>query len=107
MSELDHKRVIDDWSKIFLVDNYEDWTLDISPEIKEDFATIALFLDFKTAKSSGEEKEVFEGIKKASLIILDFLEIQIVDNPEEKKIQLIPKESSRIRDEKLAKEIWG
>ena len=107
MSELDHKRVIDDWSKIFLVDNYEDWTLDISPEIKEDFATIALFLDFKTAKSSGEEKEVYEGIKKASLIILDFLEIQIVDNPEEKKIQLIPKESSRIRDEKLAKEIWG
>lgn len=107
MSELDHKRVIDDWSKIFLVDNYEDWTLDISPEIKEDFATIALFLDFKTAKSSGEEKEVFEGIKKASLIILDFLEIQIIDNPEEKKIQLIPKESSRIRDEKLAKEIWG
>ena len=107
MSELDHKRVIDDWSKIFLVDNYEDWTLDISPEIKEDFATIALFLDFKTAKSSGEEKEVFEGIKKASLIILDFLEIQIIDNPEEKKIQLIPKESSRVRDEKLAKEIWG
>lgn len=107
MSELDHKRVIDDWSKIFLVDNYEDWTLDISPDIKEDFATIALFLDFKTAKSSGEEKEVFEGIKKASLIILDFLEIQIIDNPEEKKIQLIPKESSRIRDEKLAKEIWG
>ena len=51
MSELDHKRVIDDWSKIFLVDNYEDWTLDISPDIKEDFATIALFLDFKTAKS--------------------------------------------------------
>ena len=66
-----------------------------------------MFLDYKTAKSSGEEKEVFEGMKKASLIMLDFLEVQIVDNPEDKKIQLVRKESSRVRDEKLAKEIWG
>jgi len=107
MSELDHQRVLDEWSKIFLVNDYEDWTVEVSPEIKEDFVTIALFLDYKTAKSSGEEKEVYEGIKKASLIILDFLEVQIVDNPEEKKIQLVRKESSRVRDEKLAKEIWG
>ena len=107
MSELDHQKVLDEWSKIFLVNDYEDWTLEVSPEIKEDFVTIALFLDYKTAKSSGEEKEVYEGIKKASLIILDFLEVQIVDNPEEKKIQLVRKESSRVRDEKLAKEIWG
>ena len=49
----------------------------------------------------------FEGMKKASLIILDFLEIQIVDNPKEKQIQLIKKESTRVRDKKLAKEIWG
>ena len=107
MLELDHKRVLDEWSKKFLVNEYEDWTVEISPEIKEDFATIALFLDYKTAKSSGEEKEVFEGMKKASLIMLDFLEVQIFDNPEEKKIQLLRKESTRIRDEKLAKEIWG
>jgi|TARA_B110000003_G_scaffold266083_1_gene292622 hypothetical protein len=107
MSELDHQKVLDEWSKIFLVNDYEDWTVEVSPEIKEDFVTIALFLDYKTAKSSGEEKEVYEGIKKASLIILDFLEVQIVDNPEEKKIQLVRKESSRVRDEKLAKEIWG
>mgnify|MGYP001600467223 FL=1 len=107
MLELDHKRVLDEWSKKFLVNEYEDWTVEISPEIKEDFATIALFLDYKTAKSSGEEKEVFEGMKKASLIMLDFLEVQIIDNPEEKKIQLLRKESTRIRDEKLAKEIWG
>ena len=107
MLELDHKRVLDEWSKKFLVNEYEDWTVELSPEIKEDFATIALFLDYKTAKSSGEEKEVFEGMKKASLIMLDFLEVQIIDNPEEKKIQLLRKESTRIRDEKLAKEIWG
>ncbi|MBT3476222.1 hypothetical protein HN460_04720 [bacterium] len=107
MSELNHKKILEEWSKVFLVNDYEDWTIDISPEIKDDFVTIALFLDYKTAKSSGEEKEVYEGIKKASLIILDFLGIQIVDNKEEKKIQLIRKESSRVRDEKLAKEIWG
>ena len=107
MADLDHKQVHEEWSKIFLVNNYEDWSLEIDPEIKEDFATIALFLDYKTAKSSGEEQEVYEGIKKASLLILDFLEVQIIDNPEEKKIQMIKKESSRVRDKKLAKEIWG
>jgi|TARA_B110000438_G_C15461899_1_gene499265 hypothetical protein len=107
MSELDHKFVLEQWKKLYLVDAYEDWDVEVSPDVKQDFATIALFLDFKTSKSSGEEKEIFEGIKKASLIILDFLEIQIIDNPEEKKIQLIKKESSRVRDEKLAKEIWG
>ena len=69
--------------------------LEIDPEIKKDFATIALFLDYKTAKSSGEEKEVYEGIKKASLLILDFLEVQIIDNPEEKKIQMIKKKVSK------------
>ena len=107
MSELDHKFVLEQWKKLYLVDAYEDWDVEVSPDVKQDFATIALFLDFITSKSSGEEKEIFEGIKKASLIILDFLEIQIIDNPEEKKIQLIKKESSRVRDEKLAKEIWG
>jgi len=69
MADLDHKQVHEEWSKIFLVNNYEDWSLEIDPEIKEDFATIALFLDYKTAKSSGEEKEVYEGIKKAFKVL--------------------------------------
>ena len=46
MADLDHKQVHEEWSKIFLVNNYEDWSLEIDPEIKEDFATIALFLDY-------------------------------------------------------------
>ncbi|MFL2631164.1 MAG: hypothetical protein ACJ0OP_05355 [Thermodesulfobacteriota bacterium] len=107
MSHLNFEEVLQDWSKVFLRNEYEEWTVKIDPEIESDFACIALFMDYKTAKSSGEEKEVFEGMKKASLIILDFLEIQIVDNPEEKQIQLIKKESTRVRDKKLAKEIWG
>ena len=46
MADLDHKQGHEEWSKIFLVNNYEDWSLEIDPEIKEDFATIALFLDY-------------------------------------------------------------
>ena len=87
MADLDHKQVHEEWSKIFLVNNYEDWSLEIDPEIKEDFATIALFLDYKTAKSSGEEKEVYEGIKKASLLILDFLEVQIIDTLKKRRFK--------------------
>ena len=43
MSELDHKFVLEQWKKLYLVDAYEDWDVEVSPDVKQDFATIALF----------------------------------------------------------------
>ena len=71
------------------------------------FAAIALFLDNKTAKASGESTDYYDGFKKASLQVLDLLEILITEEPEEKIIRITKKESTRVRDQKLAKEIWG
>ena len=73
----------------------------------KDHAAIALFLDNKTAKASGESTDYYEGFKKASLQVLDLLEILIAEEPEQKIIKITSKESTRVRDQKLAKEIWG
>ena len=104
---LNHKDILAEWSKIYLVGDFSDWSIDIDLSINLDFATIALFLDYRTAKASGETTDVYGGFKKASLLVLDLLEIQIIEEPEAKTIRLVKKESSRIKDKKLAEEIWG
>ena len=107
MSNLDFNQILDEWSKVYLIGDYEGWEIKIDDDINRDFAAIALFLDNKTAKASGESTDYYEGFKKASLQVLDFLEIVIAEEPEEKIIKIMKKESSRVRDQKLAKEIWG
>tara|TARA_Y100001970_G_scaffold20028_1_gene22635 strand:+ start:2160 stop:2483 length:324 start_codon:yes stop_codon:yes gene_type:complete len=107
MSNLDFDQILDEWSKVYLIGDYEGWEIKIDDDINRDFAAIALFLDNKTAKASGESTDYYEGFKKASLQVLDFLEIVIAEEPEEKIIKIMKKESSRVRDQKLAKEIWG
>ena len=107
MSNLDFDQILEEWSKVYLIGDYEGWEIKIDDDINRDFAAIALFLDNKTAKASGESTDYYEGFKKASLQVLDFLEIVIAEEPEEKIIKIMKKESSRVRDQKLAKEIWG
>ena len=107
MSQLDYEEILAEWSKVYLKDGYADWSIEVDPSIDKDFAAIALFIDYRTAKSAGETTDIHQGFKKASLLILDLLEIQIIDDPESKTIRLTGKQSDRIRDKKLAKEIWG
>lgn len=107
MSQLDYEEILAEWSKVYLKDAYADWSIEVDPSIDKDFAAIALFIDYRTAKSAGETTDIHQGFKKASLLILDLLEIQIVDDPENKTIRLTGKQSDRIRDKELAKEIWG
>ncbi|MEE2701697.1 MAG: hypothetical protein VYB18_01465 [Thermodesulfobacteriota bacterium] len=107
MSQLDYEEILAEWSKVYLKDAYADWSIEVDPSIDKDFAAIALFIDYRTAKSAGETTDIHQGFKKASLLILDLLEIQIVDDPENKIIRLTGKQSDRIRDKELAKEIWG
>jgi|TARA_Y100000287_G_C14046627_1_gene269055 hypothetical protein len=107
MSALNFDEILAEWSKVYLVGDYSDWKIQIDEDINKDFAAIALFLDNKTAKASGESTEFYEGFKKASFQVLDLLEILIAEEPEEKIIKITSKESTRIRDQKLAKEIWG
>ena len=107
MSELDYQKILDEWSKLMLVEDYSDWSINIDSSINLDFAAIVLFLDYRTAKAAGETGDVYQGFKKASLLVLDLLEIQIIDEPKTKLVRLVKKESSKVKDQKLAKEIWG
>ena len=45
MSEINHKEILEQWSKIYLRNEYEDWKLEIDPSINQDFASIALFFE--------------------------------------------------------------
>ena len=107
MGNLNFDEILAEWSKVYLVGDYADWKIEIDDNINKDHAAIALFLDNKTAKASGESTDFYEGFKKASLQVLDLLEILIAEEPEQKIIKITSKESTRVRDQKLAKEIWG
>ena len=107
MSALNYDEIFEEWRKVYLTGDYEDWSVVIEEGINKDFAAIALFLDNKTAKASGESTDYYDGFKKAALQVLDLLEILITEEPEEKIIRITKKESTRVRDQKLAKEIWG
>ena len=107
MSEINHKEVLEQWSKIYLRNEYEDWKLEIDPSINQDFASIALFLDYRSSKEAGEQQDVYKGFQKAAFLVLDLIGVAIIDDPEAKTIKLTKKERDSERDKKLAKEICG
>jgi len=50
-------KVVDKWKNYILRGPLEDYTLEIDSEISRDIAAIALFLDQKTVKASGEVED--------------------------------------------------
>ena len=107
MGNINHEQIIEQWSKLYLRNEYEDWQLEIDPSIDKNLASIALFLDYRSAKEAGEILDVYKGFQKAAFLVLDLIGVAIVDDPEAKTIKLTTKEPDSERDKKLAKEIWG
>ena len=58
MSALNYDEIFEEWRKVYLTGDYEDWSVVIEEGINKDFAAIALFLDNKTAKASGESTDL-------------------------------------------------
>ena len=65
MGNLNFDEILAEWSKVYLIGDYADWKIEIDDNINKDHAAIALFLDNKTAKASGESTDYYEGFKKA------------------------------------------
>ena len=82
MGNLNFDEILAEWSKVYLIGDYADWKIEIDDNINKDHAAIALFLDNKTAKASGESTDYYEGFKKATLQVLDLHEILIAEEPE-------------------------
>ena len=100
-------QVIEMWTKYVLTGPMEDYKIEIDDDVKDDFASIALYMDFKTCRASGEVEEFYEGYKRAAVDILTFLGIEISQDDNMKIIKLAKSQTDTEAYEKLVKSVWG
>jgi hypothetical protein len=100
-------KVVDKWKNYILRGPLEDYTLEIDPEISRDIAAIALFLDQKTVKASGEVEEFYDGYKTASTDILQLVGVSLEQDDGNKIIRISVAPDNAALQEELQKHIWG
>lgn len=107
MTSENFERIVQQWKNYIFRGPLEDYTLDIDPQISNDIAAIALFLDQKTVKASGEVEEYYEGYRTAASDILQLVGVCLEQDDENKvvRVSVSPYDSS-LQDE-LQKHIWG
>jgi len=100
-------KVIEQWKNYIFRGPLEDYSLEIDPDISNDIAAIALYLDQKTVKASGEIEEFYEGYKRAAGDILELVGVFLEQDDENKvvRVSIAPNNSSL--QEELQKHIWG
>ena len=72
MKKEDIEKIIDSWKSHLLVGPLEGYQLEISDNVPEAFAAIALYLDSKTVRASGEVEEYYEGYRQAAVDVLEY-----------------------------------
>ena len=73
MKKEDIDKVIDAWKNHLLVGPLEGYQLEISDDVPEAFAAVALYLDSKTVRASGEVEEFYEGYRQAAVDVLNLI----------------------------------
>ena len=107
MTSEQYEKVVDQWKQYIFRGPLEDYSLEIDPSISNDIAAIALYLDQKTVKASGEVEEYYEGYRTAASDILQLVVVCLEQDDENKvvKVSVSPYDSSL--QEELQKHIWG
>ena len=107
MTEEQYEKIVDQWKHYIFRGPLEDYSLEIDPSISNDIAAIALYLDQKTVKASGEVEEYYEGYRTAASDILQLVGVCLEQDDENKvvKVSVSPYDSSL--QEELQKHIWG
>lgn len=100
-------KVIEMWSEHILNGPLEDFSIDIEPEVKNEFAAIALYMDSKTVRASGEVEEFYEGYKQAATDILMFIGIEISEDQENKTVKISKSTHNFEKQQELMDHIWG
>ena len=100
-------KVVDKWKNYIFRGPLEEYSLEIDPDISDDIAAIALYLDQKTVKASGEIEEFYDGYRSAANDILELIGVCLEQDDENKvvKVAIAPNNSSL--QEELQKHIWG
>ncbi|MGH7885422.1 MAG: hypothetical protein ACRENO_06970 [Thermodesulfobacteriota bacterium] len=101
------ERVIEMWSDQILKGPLEDFKVEIEPDVKKEFAAIALYMDSKTVRASGEVEEFYEGYRKAATDILSFIGVEICEDPNTKTVKVTKSENHFEVQQKLMDHIWG
>ncbi len=99
--------VIEMYTNHILQGELEGFKIDISPEIRDELAAIALYLDSKTVRASGEIEEFYEGYKRAAFDILSFMGVEFFEDRENKLIKIMKSDYNFQLQEELKKSIWG
>ena len=107
MNKEEIDKVIESWKNHLLVGPLEGYELEIDDSIPRAFAALALYLDSKTVKASGEIEEYYEGYRQAAVDVLNLIGVEISQDDQMKVISLYKKESNESKQEELKKHIWG
>lgn len=99
--------VIEMYTNHLLQGELEGFKIEIAPEIKDELAAIALYLDSKTVRASGEVEEFYEGYKRAAFDILSFMGVEFFEDRENRLIRIMKSNYSSQLQEELKKNIWG
>lgn len=85
----------------------EGFRLEIDPAVNDQLAAIALYLDSKTVRASGEIEEFYEGYKRAAFDVLSFMGVEFFEDRENKLIRINKSKYDAGLQEELKKNIWG
>ena len=107
MTNEEIERIIESWKRHMAAGGMEDFKLEIEDDVPKEFAAIALHMDSKTVKASGENEDYYEGYRQASIDVLNVMGVQIAQDDQTKTITLYRKESNDAKQEELKKHIWG
>ncbi len=107
MKEQDVERIIEAWKQHLLVEQLEDYALEIDNSLTPKIAAIALFMDSKTVRAAGETEDFYEGYKRAAFDLLNMIGIEITQDDYMKVISVVRKQSDEQKQEELKKHIWG
>lgn len=107
MKKEDIERIIESWKSHLATGGMEDFKLEIDENVPMEFAAIALHMDSKTVKASGENEDYYEGYKNASMEVLSVIGVQMAQDDQTKTITLYRVESDEAKQEELKKHIWG
>ena len=85
----------------------EGFRVEIDPEVNDQLAAIALYLDSKTVRASGEIEEFYEGYRRAAFDVLSFIGVEFFEDRENKLIRINKSKYDAELQEELKKNIWG
>lgn len=100
-------KVVDQWKNYIFRGPLEEYSLEIDPDISNDIAAIALYLDQKTVKASGEVEEFYEGYKRAASDVLELMGVFLEQDDENKVVRVSVSPNNSSLQEELQKHIWG